>query len=429
VHRSNRLPILDSPGHWLRGLALAAGMGLIAASAEDISSPNRAGQVPSGAPVIAIDFFYEPGCAECHRVTSEVIPKLQQQYRGHFVLNEWDTNVRTNYERLAQFVDRLAIREDFRVLMVLNGNRPLVGADQIASRLFPVLDEMISTGAGVVQPVTPAPPAATGGHDYLAQRMKGFTLAAVLVGGLTDGINPCSISTLVFLISVLSLSKIGGRNILWVGCSYCLATFITYTAIGYGLLETVHQLTGFPVARIVLDTVLIGLLFVLAFLSFRDAIRFRATGSAKEVTLQMPDRVKRVVHRVMRAGFSTRRSQVMAAFGIGCVVTGLEVVCTGQSYLPTLRFVLKSGNDQVTAQAIGYLLVYNLMFLVPLVTVFILTYRGLKLRRLIDWSVTNVFFSKMLLGSFFLVLGVAILLLKRELLGELARAVSRLWSR
>ncbi len=42
------------------------------------------------------------------------------------------------------------------------------------------------------------------------------------------------------------------------------------------------------------------------------------------------------------------------------------------------------------------------MFMLPIVTVFVLTLQGLKTPRLLEWSRRNVVFSKALLGLFFL---------------------------
>ena len=48
------------------------------------------------------------------------------------------------------------------------------------------------------------------------------------------------------------------------------------------------------------------------------------------------------------------------------------------------------------------------MFIVPLVTVFILTYFGLRTQTLLEWSKKNVVISKVLLGVFFLAMAVFI---------------------
>jgi threonine/homoserine/homoserine lactone efflux protein len=93
------------------------------------------------------------------------------------------------------------------------------------------------------------------------------------------------------------------------------------------------------------------------------------------------------------------------------VVTALESVCTGQMYVPTMVMVIKSAGGFPAAAGLSvkawqYLLLYNVMFVVPLVIVFLLTYFGLRTQTLLDWSKRNVVFSKLLLGIFFLLMAV-----------------------
>jgi hypothetical protein len=66
----------------------------------------------------------------------------------------------------------------------------------------------------------------------------------------------------------------------------------------------------------------------------------------------------------------------------------------------------KSGQEQ--GRAVSYLLVYNLVSDIPLVTILILTYFGMKTQTLLEWSMKNVVISKMLLGLFFLAMAVLI---------------------
>jgi len=84
-------------------------------------------------------------------------------------------------------------------------------------------------------------------------------------------------------------------------------------------------------------------------------------------------------------------------------------VCTGQVYVPTLVLILRKGGS--TGPALGYLLLYNGVFIVPLVTAFVLTYQGLKTQRLLEWSRRNVVISKVALGCFFLAMAALLLLL------------------
>jgi cytochrome c biogenesis protein CcdA len=65
-------------------------------------------------------------------------------------------------------------------------------------------------------------------------------------------------------------------------------------------------------------------------------------------------------------------------------------------------------NGKHSMMAWKYLLLYNFMFTIPLVIIFILTYFGLKTQTLLEWSKKNVVISKILLGILFLAMAVLI---------------------
>ena len=64
----------------------------------------------------------------------------------------------------------------------------------------------------------------------------------------------------------------------------------------------------------------------------------------------------------------------------GLIVSILELACTGQVYLPTIIFVM--GVPELRARAFAYLLLYNLLFVLPLVVVFLFVYHGSNSRQL-----------------------------------------------
>ena len=65
-----------------------------------------------------------------------------------------------------------------------------------------------------------------------------------------------------------------------------------------------------------------------------------------------------------------------AAFVSGIIISLVEAVCTGQVYLPTIALILKDTGSGYFWRAMEYLLIYNLMFIVPLVAVLALTIAG-----------------------------------------------------
>lgn len=356
---------------------------------------------PETYPVI-IDYFYEKGCPECVRVREVIMPELEAGFEGCYRLNWYDIGLESNVIALIQYEEKLGIMKNEPVCMVVDYRYVFSGLNEIMEGLFPRIDECIAERMrDDWKPPEPIVTKETAqrGAGLAEQRIKNFTLPLVAGAGLVDGINPCAIGTLVFFMSLLAVSGIRGRTLLLVGISFCVASFVTYTALGFGLLRMLHAFSGFTMLQRGVDLGMILILGVFAFLSFRDAYRYRASGNPRDLTLQLPGKIKERIHKIMRTGLRSR-SLVLGALVIGMAVTILESACTGQVYIPTLVLVVKRGQSVMVG--LSYLVIYNAMFILPLVAAFAVTYRGLKTEQLIAWSRRNVVPSKILLGILFL---------------------------
>jgi hypothetical protein len=78
-------------------------------------------------------------------------------------------------------------------------------------------------------------------------------------------------------------------------------------------------------------------------------------------------------------------------------------VCTGQVYLPTIIFV--TGVPELRANAFLYLVLYNLMFIVPLIVIFVLVYLGTTYLQLAGFMRRHVALVKALTAVLFTSLG------------------------
>lgn len=377
------------------------------------TSPGSAQAPPAGKwtdasnmPPVIIDYFYQGGCPDCLRIKSEIVPDLTTEYAGLYVLYARDLGIESNMIALLKYQDALRITGNEPVCMVVDYEDALNGFPAISRGLFERLDfriaERLEPGW---HPPVPIAVDITDSRGILAARARNFTLPAVIAAGLADSVNPCAVGTLVFLMSMLAVSGIKGRRLVLVGACFCLASFLVYTAIGFGLLRVVYACSGFPLVRQVIEIGMIALLTVLALLSFRDALRYAASGKADSVTLQLPSVLKTRIRSIIRAGIGARRLAV-GAFLAGAAVTALESVCTGQEYLPTLVLMVKSG--MATPRLASYLLLYNLLFIVPLIVVVTLTCFGVGTDTLLAWSRRNVVPAKVLLGILFVGLAVLI---------------------
>jgi hypothetical protein len=139
----------------------------------------------------------------------------------------------------------------------------------------------------------------------------------------------------------------------------------------------------------------------LAVFSFLDYLKARR-GDIGDMTLNLPHRLRMQINATIR---KTRNSHtfVAAAFVTGVIVSFLELACTGQVYLPTIIFVMSV--PEMKAQAFLFLLIYNLLFVAPLVVVFILAYYGTGAKQFSGFLQKRASTVKLGMSILFLALG------------------------
>ncbi|MGB9628980.1 MAG: cytochrome c biogenesis CcdA family protein, partial [Thermodesulfobacteriota bacterium] len=229
--------------------------------------------------------------------------------------------------------------------------------------------------------LSPTPEDIKKAEESIVQRFKSFGIFAILLAGLVEGLNPCALATLVFFISYLTMVGRTRREILWAGLGFTGAGFVTHLLLGFGILGFVQQFSLFPLfSRIIYWLTFFLSLFLGAF-SLYDYIQVKK-GHPSRMTLQVPDSLKKRIHRIIRKregeleatqeGKSTRF--LFAAMGIGFVVTLLQSTCTSQVYLPTILFV--TNIPSLRDSAIFYLILYNIVYILPLVVIFGIVYWG-----------------------------------------------------
>ncbi|MEZ0386001.1 MAG: HEAT repeat domain-containing protein [Verrucomicrobium sp.] len=320
---------------------------------------------------VTVLFFHNPGCHECEKVRKE-LQGLQGQFTGMQVVEH---NIRQPdavllYEVLSQ---RFSVppADRLKTPAVFLQSGALV-TDAITYRdLVTSILEVLAAGETEVWHQTQTEELAQA-KAGVEKRVQTLQPAVIFFAGLLDGVNPCAFATIIFLLSYLQVAKRTSREILMVGTAFILGVFLTYFVLGLGLVEVVSRLTALQVLGTIVNWILSLGCLVVAVLSWRDA-RLASQGRLKEMTLQLPGFLKDRIRGVIRTGTRVNRF-VLAAFGAGVVISVLELACTGQVYLPTIVYAMNTG----TANARGFLLLYNLAFIMPLIIVFGLAWGGMQ---------------------------------------------------
>jgi cytochrome c biogenesis protein CcdA len=175
-------------------------------------------------------------------------------------------------------------------------------------------------------------------------------LPAVLFTGLVDGINPCAIAILLFFITFLFTIRKTGASIARMGLVYIGAVYVVYFLIGLGLLRASSLFQGHWLGQAgAALLILFGLLNVTGALFPRFPIRLEVPSGSKES-------LKNWMYR----------ATLPTTLVLGVLVGIHEFPCSGGPYVAILGLL---GSQTGFAQGLGYLGLYNLMFVLPLLVV------------------------------------------------------------
>lgn len=210
--------------------------------------------------------------------------------------------------------------------------------------------------------------------------------------GFLDGIHPCAIAILIFFIAFLLTLHKKFKNILALGFVYIIVIFLTYLAIGVGLLSGI-MLFGQHHFFAILGS---WLLIFLGVLNLRDYFFPKLKLGLKFPTISH----KRIKGMLQKATLPTI---IVAAFLVGLC----SVPCSGGIYA-AITALLASQTTFFTG--LLYLLLYNLMFVTPLIILLIISANPYTLVKLGNWQQKHKKTQKIVMGLFMIIIGAAILI-------------------
>lgn len=363
---------------------------------EVLPTPTLESQTQAAQPPIHLGYFYQPGCQECDRVSLD-LNYLQGRY-PQLVVHEFDVKAQA---ALCEWLGAWAgVPETQRLIApaVFVGDEALVDRELTAQALEDLIARHAATGAEAAWEGWEAAQDETAGS--IVERFRSFGVLTVLAAGLVDGLNPCAFATIVFFISYLTLVGRGRREVLVVGAAFTLGVFLTYLGVGFGLLKFLASLPFLSAISRWIYGLTAVLCLVLAAGSLHDWWQARR-GKPEQMRLKLPVRLRRWINRVIREGAGLR-AFVPVAFVTGVAISLIELACTGQVYLPTIIFVL--GVPELQSRAALYLVLYNLLFVLPLVVVFVLAYLGTTSQQLGQFINRRAATVKLLTAGLFILL-------------------------
>ena len=214
---------------------------------------------------------------------------------------------------------------------------------------------------------------------------KNANLLTLAGAGLLAGLNPCSISMLLMLLSLIISEK---RSVWKSGVLYLAGKYVTYFAIGLVIYTTASQISQHMLDRVgrVVDVVLAVLFGIAGVLYLTDAIRVFRQDYGK-IRTQLPVGMRRMNHKMIKY-FAGKRGMLwpVLILVLGAAISLGEFFCTGQIYMAAITYLLK---DQASGVWLAFL-VYVTAMSVPALCMIILIQRTRNTEHVSDFMLRHL---------------------------------------
>ncbi len=194
------------------------------------------------------------------------------------------------------------------------------------------------------------------------------------VTGFFNGLNPCGISMLLMVLSILLMSK---RSFYGGSFTYLAGKFLTYLLLGFtiGTLFSVIENTLFQTVQKGLEIFFAGLALAFGVFYLIDFIHVLKKEYGK-TRFQLPERFRKWNHKMInRLTRIPGHFWYPALFLLGIVISAGEFLCTGQVYLASLLYMVEQ-NAGFNLELAGNLVIYLVAMCVPMVLLTVLVSRG-----------------------------------------------------
>lgn len=220
------------------------------------------------------------------------------------------------------------------------------------------------------------------------------TLTTVVVTGAIDSVNPCAIGVLILMISVLLAGKKTLRSMLLYGGLYILAVFATYLLAGLGL---IFFFSSIPLLVTQYLSIAVGVLIIGAgILEIKDFFWY-----GRGFSLQIPAPLAKKIH------IYSQRTTVPGVIALGVFVSAVELPCTGAPYLAIITLL----SQYFDFTALLLLILYNIIFVLPLVVILLAVAGGKKLQDIQRWKQANRPYMRLFIGLLLIAMGWLLMLI------------------
>ena len=207
---------------------------------------------------------------------------------------------------------------------------------------------------------------------------------------------------LLFLLTLILSSQ---NRVLQYGFSFLIGKFVAFFLFGTILFNILNKI-DFKAVSFIFNLILV--IFAVGFMSV-NLYDFQKARKKKydQMVLMLPKSLIKQNHKLMKV-IDFNKSAVLVSIicvGMGVLIACGEFLCTGQVYLATIITMIQV-DSQFSLQAVLYLLLYDIGFILPLTAVIIIIHRLKNVQTLSKLLVDKMHIIKLVNSVLFLIFAI-----------------------
>jgi len=312
-------------------------------------------------------FFRRHGCSHCARVEEalkrDILPRYPELEVQYYEVDEPQAQ-----RLLAKLLKAYGIELDLQEIytpLIFVGDYALVATGGLAGGLRvygmepepfeavgPAEDMMLEEAIRrAIEEGAPSPLSKIKGIEA-KQLAEALTIPALIVAAAADSVNPCTFAVLILLLGTLLVAGRRGK-VLWVGLSFVAAIYINYFLMGLGIFTAI-QSAGVQRPFVLAVS---SLAILLGLWNMKDYFAY-----GKWFTIEVPQRWRPVVKRLTSSAVT-----IPGAFVVGVLDSFFLLPCSSGPYFAILALLHGVGVSRLLG--VLYLLLYNFIFVIPLLLI------------------------------------------------------------
>jgi len=230
--------------------------------------------------------------------------------------------------------------------------------------------------------------------------MEILNLGRITLLALVNSVNPCQIAMLVLvLVTILTQNQEKKKKILFAGLAFIAAVYLGYLFYGIILVQLFQAFTLLlRQSSVYIKDIFAVLTMLVGALQIKDFFFYKKGSFITEMPIWMRPKAKRIIEKI---------TSPIGAFVTGFIITLFLSPCTMAPLLVATETLSTLG----LMGAIPWLLYFNLIAVLPLITITFIVYRGITTAENISqWKERNVRTLHLIAGILLFSIGITLLM-------------------